>query len=118
MIRILKEVDVSNENLTDNQIQNLYDTQKNRIIDKTQVVIDMIVEKLSKYKESIVNEVMTEYISSIYFDNNHELIIVSDDDDIEDRIEEIKDINKLSNISDESVENEINDIIKKILFND
>lgn len=115
MIRILKEADESIEHLSDEQIEELYATQKSRMNDKVESVIDLLLEKLPKYKEAIVKEILRDYIPNYFFDKNDNLIVVGKDDDFEDRIEEIKSIKHLENKNDEIIESEIEEIIKKII---
>ena len=114
MIQIIKEENSSIENMTDAQIQELYDKQKSRIEDLVQLKIDIILEKLPKYKEAIVKEVIRDAIPNYYFDKD-DLVIVSDSDDFEDRMEEIKDIMRLQDSTDDIINNDIDDIIEKII---
>ena len=116
MIRILNEADNSIEHMSDEQIRNMYDIQKLRVEEKVQLVIDKILEKLPKYKDSIVKELIQDYIPSYYFDND-ELVIVNQNDDFEDRMNEIKYTNKLQDTNDDILESEIKEIIVKILNN-
>lgn len=115
MIRILNEADESIENLSDEQIEELYNVQKSRITDKVESAIDLFLEKLPKYKEAIVKELIRDYIPSYYFDKNDNLEVVGQGDDFEDRIDEIKSIKYLQDRTDDTIESEIQDIIGKIL---
>lgn len=113
MIRILKEANI--ENLDDNQIQELYDIQKSRIGDKVESAIDLLLEKLPKYKDAIVKEIIRDYIPNYYFDKNDNLIVVDKGDDFEDRIDEIKSIKYLQDQEDDILDSEITEIINKII---
>lgn len=113
MIRILKEND-NIENMTDEQIQQMYDEQKIRIDKLVQSKIDDIVKNFPKYKESIVKEIITDTVSSFYFDND-DLVIVAKTDDFEDRMYEIKEIMSLRDLSDDYIESDIDDIIIRIM---
>lgn len=115
MIRILKEADESIENLTDEQIEELYIAQKSRIMTKVESIIDILLEKLPKYKEAIVKEILRDYIPNYFFDKNDKLIVVDKDNDFEDRIDEINSIKYLQNKDDEVIESEIEEIIEKII---
>lgn len=116
MIQIIKEENSSIENMTDAQIQELYNKQKSRIENLVQLKIDILLEKLPKYKEAIVKEVIRDAIPNYYFDKNGELEIVADSDDFEDRMEEIKDIMRLQDSADDVINNDIDDIIEKIII--
>lgn len=116
MIRILKENDIVDiEHLSDKQIQDMYDEQESRIQIFVDTAIDNIIQSLPKYVEAIKSEIIKEYIPSYYFDKNGELEIVTDSDDFEDRMEEIKDIIKLKNTSDSLLTDDLNNIIKRII---
>ena len=117
MIRILKEMNDSMdsfENISDEQIESIYNRQKIRIRNMVESKIDLILEKLSRYKDAITKGIINEYISSYYLQND--TLDIVGQDDLEERIEQIKEIIKLQNTSDDSLEIDINDFIEKILF--
>lgn len=116
MIRILKENNTI-ENMSNEEIQQLFNEQKNRINSLVKTQIDTIIEKLYKYTDAITNMIIKDEISNYYLDKN-DLIIVDDSDDFEDRMEEIKEILSLSNLTDDRIDSDINDIIVKIISKD
>jgi hypothetical protein len=101
--------------MSNKQIQQLYDTQKSRINRLVQVKIDMILEKLPKYVDNITMDIIKDIIPSYYFDRDN-LIIIDDSEDFEDRIEEIKDVVRLKDTSDDAINDDIDDIISKIII--
>ena len=116
MIRILKENNTI-ENMSNEEIQQLFNEQKNRINILVKTKIDTITETLYRYTDAITNMIIKDEISNYYFDKD-DLIIVDDSDDFEDRMEEIKEILKLSNLTDDRINSNINDIIVKVISGD
>lgn len=125
MIKILSES--NNVDLTNEQIQTKYDEQLSRIKLLAQTQIDVIVEKLYKSKDAIVNQLIRDYISSYYLqkDNSLDIIEVDNEADLEDkesmttdRNNEIAEINILADTTDDSLLYDINEIISKMVSND
>lgn len=125
MIKILSES--NNLDLTNEQIQAKYNEQLSRIKLLAQTQIDIIVEKLYKSKDAIVNQLIRDYISSYYLqkDNSLDIIEVDNETDLDDkesmitdRNNEIAEINILANTTDDSLLYDINEIISKMVSND
>ena len=106
MIRILKE----NNNLSDKEINAKFDKQKERVNLLANNIVDDLIESIYKMKEYCALEIIQDYIPKFYFDKNNNFEVI-DEDDIEERMEQINSINELENMSDDSIIDELKDII-------